>query len=55
MDPNEGTYMTNEEKQKVMKGTLNLHDIKNMPTIPEYDGIQKQYLEQQKQDWAENS
>lgn len=28
-----------------MKGTVKLSEIKNLPTIPEYEGIQKQYLE----------
>ena len=27
-----------------MQGSIKLNDLKNMPSIPEYEGIQKDYL-----------
>ena len=41
----------------MMKGTLNLHEL-TLPKIPEYEGIQKQYLKQydeEKIDMMENT
>lgn len=44
LDPNEGSYMSNEQRERAMKGTLKFDEINNLPTIPEYEGMQKEYL-----------
>lgn len=37
IDPN-GSYMNQEQRERMMKGTLNLHEL-TLPKIPEYEGI----------------
>lgn len=38
VDPNEKSFISQEQRERMMKGTLNLHEL-SMPKIPEYEGI----------------